>query len=169
MSDTSPILLADSAARVAIRTLGSALDEDAAAILAVATGAGTVQRGREVLAELRRNEAVELYGLFVGEGLVAVYALRRDTPANEITHLAVKEGERHKGYGRACLQDALRRSGARPLTVETDDDAVAFYKTCGFKIIGRRRHPSGTLRYRLGWHAPNRNRSAAHGDARVER
>ncbi len=89
MSDTSPILLADSAARVAIRTLGSELDEDAAAILAVATGAGTVQRGREVLAELRRNEAVELYGLFVGEGLVAVYALRRDTPANEITHLAV--------------------------------------------------------------------------------
>ncbi len=166
MSDASPILFADPAARGAIRVLNPALDEEAAAILAAATGAGTVQRGREVLAELRRNEAVELYGLFVGEELVAIYAFRRAAPANEITHLAVKEGERHKGYGRACLQHALRRSGARPLTVETDDDAVAFYKTCGFKIIGRRKHPSGTLRYRLGWHAPTRR--ATGRDARAE-
>jgi ribosomal protein S18 acetylase RimI-like enzyme len=166
VSDRFPILFADPAARAAIRTLDPALDEEAAAILAAATGAGTVQHGREVLAALRRNEAVELYGLFVGEELVAIYTLRRDTPANEITHLAVKEGERRKGYGRACLQDALRRSGSRPLTVETDEDAVAFYKTCGFKIIGRRKHPSGTLRYRLGWHAPARRGTGQ--DARAE-
>lgn len=157
MRDAAAMVVFDPAgpsARVVIRALDPALDEEAAAILAAATGAGTVQRGREVLAGLRGEEAVALYGLFAGDALVAVFSLRRDAMANEITHLAVKDGERHKGYGRACLQDALRRSGKRPLVVETDEDAVGFYKTCGFKVIGRRKHPSGTLRYRLGWHAP---------------
>ncbi|MGB3329397.1 MAG: hypothetical protein WBA46_10615, partial [Thermomicrobiales bacterium] len=52
------------------------------------------------------------------------------------------------------LTDALRRSGKRPLTAETDEDGLPFYKACGFKLVGRRVHPSGTVRYRIGWHAP---------------
>jgi len=155
VTDATPIALTELAARPIIRAFDPALDEDAAAILAATTGAKTTQRGREVLAGLRANDDVELYGMFVSEVLVAVLSLRRDAMANEVTHLAVKEGERHKGYGRLFLQDALRRSGKRPLTVETDEDAFGFYKTCGFKIVGRRKHPSGVLRYRLGWHAPN--------------
>ena len=149
-----PIALTDLAARPAIRTLDPALDEEAAAILAATTGAKTTQRGREVLASLRENDTIELYAMFVAGALVAVLSLRREAMANEVTHLAVKDGERHKGYGRAFLQDTLRRSGKRPLVVETDEHAVDFYKTCGFKIVGRRKHPSGVLRYRLGWHAP---------------
>lgn len=154
MPEETAITLTDLAARPVIRALDPALDEDAAAILAATTGAKTTQRGREVLAGLRADDAVELYGMFVDKALVAVLSLRRDAMANEVTHLAVKDGERHKGFGRAFLQDALRRSGKRPLVVETDEAAVGFYKTCGFKIVGRRKHPSGMLRYRLGWHAP---------------
>jgi hypothetical protein len=37
---------------------------------------------------------------------------------------------------------------------ETDEDGLGFYKACGFKLVGRRTHPSGTFRYRVGWHAP---------------
>ncbi|MBA2277457.1 MAG: GNAT family N-acetyltransferase [Chloroflexia bacterium] len=146
MSDTSTMVFIDPAARVEIRALDPGLDEDAAGILAAATGADTIERGREVLGEL--------CGLFAGGDLVAVYGLRRASTANEVTYLAVKAGVRRKGYGRACLRDALRRSGQRPLVAETDEGGVAFYKACGFKLVGRRTHPSGTVRYRLGWHAP---------------
>jgi len=160
VTDPAPIVFIDPAARVEIRALDPALDEEAAAIIAATTGAGTTQRGREMLGGLRADDAVELYGLFAGGALAAVYTLRREALANEVTHLAVKDGERRKGHGRACLQDALRRSGKRPLIVETAEDAIGFYKACGFKLVGRRKQPSGTVRYRLGWHAPRPAASA---------
>jgi ribosomal protein S18 acetylase RimI-like enzyme len=139
---------------VSIASLDPARDEAAAAILALATGTGRIERGREVIAGARSDPDAAIYGLSVGGALVAVYVLRKATLMNEIACLAVAEGHRRQGHGRACLYDALLRSGRRPLVVETDDDAVGFYKACGFKLVGKRKRPDGVVRYRLGWHAP---------------
>ena len=38
--------------------------------------------------------------------------------------------------------------------VEADETGFAFYKAIGFKMVGKRKRPDGTVRYRLGWHAP---------------
>src|SRR4051812_2787709 len=129
-------------------------DESAAAILAPATGAGTVERAREVIAEARTDPDTELLGLNIDGELAGLYLLHKVTLMNEITHLAIAERFQRQGYGRSCLFDALLRSGRRPLVVETDDDALGFYKRVGFKLVGKRKHPSGAIRYRLGWHAP---------------
>jgi ribosomal protein S18 acetylase RimI-like enzyme len=139
---------------VVIKYLLPDQDESAAVILAPATGAGTVERAREVIAAARTDPDTELFGLNIDGELAGVYLLHKVTLMNEITHLAIAEGFRRQGHGRACLYDALLRSGRRPLVVETDDDALGFYKRCGFKLVGKRKHPSGTIRYRLGWHAP---------------
>jgi len=141
-------------AAVSITPLGLEGDEAAAAILAAATGVGTIDGGREVINRTRSDPDSALYGLTVGDELVAVYVLRKVTLMNEIACLAVAEGHRRRGHGRACLYDALLRSGRRPLVVETDDDAFGFYKACGFKLVGKRKRSDGTVRYRLGWHAP---------------
>ena len=133
--------------------LDLARDEEAAVILAAATGAGTIDAGRSAVAEVRGGGG-EVYGLVAGGELVAVYATRQDGMAVEVAYLAVAEGQRRKGYGRVCLQDALRRAGRRPLVAETDDAGLGFYTACGFKLVGKRRHPDGGVRYRLGWHAP---------------
>ena len=139
---------------VVIKYLLPEQDESAAAILAPATGAGTVEQARDVIAAARTDPDTELFGLNIDGELAGVYLLHKVTLMNEITHLAIAERFRRQGHGRACLYDALLRSGRRPLVVETDDDAVGFYKRCGFKLVGKRKHPSGTIRYRLGWHAP---------------
>lgn len=158
MSDAKSMVFVDPALGIEIRPLTPAEDEAAAMIAAAATGDGTAERGREALRRLRTaDERANVYGLFAHGALVAVYGLRREGMANEIGPIAVKEGERRKGYGRSCLQDALRRSGRRPLVVETDEDGLDFYKACGFKLVGKRKDPSGTVRYRLGWHAPGRH------------
>jgi ribosomal protein S18 acetylase RimI-like enzyme len=141
-------------AAVSIAPLDPAHDEAAAVIVAAATGAGTVERGRKIIAEARSDADAAVFGLFAGEELAAVYVLRKANLMNEIACLAVDEAHRRRGHGRACLYDALLRSRRRPLVVETDDGAVGFYNACGFKLVGKRTRPDGVVRYRLGWHAP---------------
>jgi ribosomal protein S18 acetylase RimI-like enzyme len=141
-------------AAVSIAALDPGRDEAAAAVLAAATGAGTIEGGRAIIAEARNDPTAAVYGLTVDGELAAVYILRKVTLMNEIACLAVVEAHRRRGHGRACLYDALLRSGRRPLVVETDDESVGFYKACGFKLVGKRKRSDGGVRYRLGWHAP---------------
>jgi ribosomal protein S18 acetylase RimI-like enzyme len=137
-----------------VRALDPARDEAAAAILATCTFEGTVEAGRAILRAARADEASEVYGLTVRGDLVAVQILKKIPMSLEVTALAVAEGHRRQGHGRACLTDALRRAGKRPLVAESDEAGLPFYKAVGFKLVGRRTGPGGTPRYRLGWHAP---------------
>ncbi|HEU0165654.1 MAG TPA: GNAT family N-acetyltransferase, partial [Thermomicrobiales bacterium] len=114
--------------------------EDAAAaiILAPATGAGTAKAALAKIIELRAEEKAGFYGGYINGELIGAYGMRRDGMANTIAIIAVREDFRRKGIGRALLTDALYRSARRPLTAETDDEGLAFYKACGFKLVGRR-------------------------------
>lgn len=150
----SQLIFIDPKGQFEIKVLPSQDDDPAAVILAPATGVGTIEAATEAIAGLRDIEKSGLYGAYVDRDLVAVYGLQRDGMANVIAFIAVRSDHQRRGIGRACLQDALRRSGKRPLVAETDDDGLGFYKACGFKLVGRRVHPSGRVRYRLGWHAP---------------
>jgi GNAT superfamily N-acetyltransferase len=106
------------------------------------------------VAALRAEPDVDLIALTADGELVAAYALRRVKLMNELPLVVVTPGRRRQGFGRACLQDALRRSGKRPLVAEADEAARPFYLAVGFKLVGKRKDAAGTWRYRLGWHAP---------------
>ena len=138
----------------AVHPLDPARDEEAAAILAACTPDGTTAAGRALLAAARRDPDSTITGVVEGGTLVAVCVTRKVSMAVEVAHLAVADGRRRQGHGRACLQDALRRAGKRPLVAETDEAGLPFYRACGFKLVGRRKAPGGGARYRLGWHAP---------------
>jgi GNAT superfamily N-acetyltransferase len=120
----------------------------------VAEIVGSEDEARQLVAALRVDPTVTLYGMVIDGAPVAVIAVRKATMANEVALLAVAPGHRGQGLAKRCLSDALRRSGRRPLVVETDEACAQFYKACGFKIVGRRPDPGGGFRYRLGWHAP---------------
>lgn len=137
-----------------VKTLDPSLDEEAADILAACTSEGTVEQGRAVVNDARMDPNSSLFGLFVDGRLAGAYVLRKATMMNEISSLAIAAEHRRRGHGRMCLYDALLRSGKRPLVVETDDEALPFYKAVGFKMVGKRKGPDGSARYRLGWHAP---------------
>ena len=139
---------------IEIRPWPASRDEEAAMVLAPATGEGTPEAARRALAKIRAGGDDRVLGAVMRGELVGVYGLRRDGMANEVAIIAVAEPHRRRGIGRLLLQDALRRSGKRPLVAETDEAGLAFYKACGFKLVGRRKHPSGSFRYRVGWHAP---------------
>jgi ribosomal protein S18 acetylase RimI-like enzyme len=86
--------------------------------------------------------------------VVGGYVMIQIPMANEIVLLAVNPEYRRRGLGRMCCMDALFRSGKRPLVLTANDASVDFAKTVGFKIVGRRKQPDGTMLTRLGWHAP---------------
>jgi ribosomal protein S18 acetylase RimI-like enzyme len=86
--------------------------------------------------------------------VVGGYVMIQIPMANEIVLLAINPEYRRRGLGRMCCMDALFRSGKRPLVLTANDASVDFAKTVGFKIVGKRRQPDGTMLTRLGWHAP---------------
>lgn len=140
-----------------LRPLAAYDDASATKVLAEATGDNTAEAAQIVIERARESGSDRVIGGWLNDQLIGAYTIERDGMANQVTLIAVAPDFRLKGFGKTMLLDALRRSGRRPLTAETDDDALEFYKKCGFKMVGRRKHPSGVLRYRVGWHAPRHN------------
>lgn len=158
--NTAPIFI-DPDTGFELRPLPESDDAAAAQVLADATGEGTAEAAQIRIDQTRVGANNRVIGGWLHDNLIAAYTLERDGMANQIGIIAVLPEFRRQGFGRLMLTDALRRSGRRPLTAETDDDSIGFYKTCGFKMVGRRKHPSGVFRYRLGWHAPRNGSDAA--------
>lgn len=65
----------------------------------------------------------------------------------ELGHNCIRAAYKGQGLGKAQLQEALRRireSGARRITVTTDEDLIAAqknYEACGFVFLGYRENP----------------------------
>lgn len=127
---------------------------DGAAAQLLAVAAGDEASAAAAIAAARADGGEHLFGSIEGDDLVAAYLMVKRGMANEVTLIAVDPGLQGEGLGRACLRDALARSGKRPLVVEGDAQCRDFYAACGFKLVGKRPQSDGTVRYRLGWHAP---------------
>ncbi len=70
---------------------------------------------------------------------VAFYALAGQPPALELTHLWVDPEWMGRGVGSELLDHALhtaRAVGARELRIESDPNAVGFYRRRGARVIG---------------------------------
>ena len=83
-------------------------------------------------------------GRYKGDENIRVYALSLDgnykgivvfTSGKQVTirDIAVDSAYRNKGIGKALI-NFIFRLGAETVTAETDDDAVGFYKKCGFTV-----------------------------------
>jgi ribosomal protein S18 acetylase RimI-like enzyme len=137
-----------------VSALDSALDEAAAKLFARCPAIGSLEEARAMITTARASEREFLSGLIHEGNLAAVYLLRQVSMSNEIALLAVAAGQERQGFGKMCLYDALFRSGKRPIVALADETNLGFFKQCGFKLVGKRRGPDGSTRYRLGWHAP---------------
>lgn len=112
------------------------------------------ERAAPVLATLAELPDDQIFIALLRRQPVAAYAIRKDGLANDLPVIVVAADHRQQGMGRAMLQDALRRSGRRPLAAQTPEAVLPFFKACGFKLVGRRVQPSGEVWFRVGWHAP---------------
>ena len=81
------------------------------------------------------EEKRELWGVMDGGRILgAVQYYIRDDNVLYIASISVIEARRGQGIGRAML-DALKEQYSLPMELETDDDAVDFYRKCGFDAI----------------------------------
>jgi hypothetical protein len=121
---------------------------------AIIAGSTPAAQSAAMLETLALIPDPQVFGGFQHGVMVATYALRREGMTNDLALIVVVPGERKRGIGRTLLQDALRRSGKRPLAAQTPDTELGFFKACGFKLVGRRVQPNGDIHFRVGWHAP---------------
>lgn len=156
------LIFIDPASKFEIRAITPADYDDAAALLTqlpdvtsdAGSGAGSDEVARMLIVSILETPKAAILVAFEQRELVGVYALRRDGLANELAIIAVRPEKQRRGIGKLLLQDALRRSGKRPLAAQTPEATLGFFKACGFKLVGRRVQPSGAIHFRVGWHAP---------------
>lgn len=70
-------------------------------------------------------------GIYVG---IVVFGTGNGTA--EILDIAVKPEYRKHGIGRKLIDFIFTQFPIDNITAETDDEAVEFYKRCGFNVIG---------------------------------
>lgn len=81
---------------------------------------------------LARYEGEQFYAWEVDGKPMGICGFRIFRDKLEICHIAVSENAHGKGYGNAMIA-ALRDKYNMSIQAETDDDAVDFYRKCGFE------------------------------------
>jgi len=108
----------------------------------------TVEKMRRLAGEYGGDPNVSAYALYDGQEPVGVIVLRRITSCScEILGIATTPDHRAKGIGRKMVRHAVAQSGYAELLAETDDDAVDFYRKCGFVITSLGEKYPGIVRY----------------------
>ena len=97
-----------------------------------------------------------VYGCMRDGALVGILALSLPEDGTaEIVGIAVAEDARGQGIGAWLIAQAARAEGLKRLMAETDDEAVGFYRRCGFHATRLERSYDGTAvtRWRCVWDA----------------
>ena len=81
-----------------------------------------------------QNDHIVLLGAVEDNAVLGVIVLELHGGAAEIIGIAVLASHRQRGIGRQMVQFTMGLPNIRQLYAETDDDAVAFYRSCGFRI-----------------------------------
>lgn len=92
-------------------------------------------------------QLILLGGMYRGR-LAAFAAFDTDTDPVTIEYIAVDENARGHGFGTSLVGEIRQHSSRRPLYVETDDDAVDFYRRIGFATRAREADPRWPTRQR---------------------
>lgn len=111
----------------------------------------------------RLQKAIDLYRSGAGQrllgylsedaiiGLIGFHREGDDTIV--IDHISVTPEERSKGYGRGMILELLALENPAVLIVETDEEAVDFYRSSRFTVISMGEKYPGTERFRCTYRA----------------
>jgi len=90
--------------------------------------------------------ACKIDGVYAG-----IVVLKTENGTAEILDIAVNPKYRKKGLGKSLIDFIFNQFPIDTITAETDDDAVGFYKKCGFAVasVGA---VCDTKRYFCKWH-----------------
>lgn len=118
------------------------------AVLAHSIYNPTPERLHSRAAAYLADDDVLAYGAWQGEEAVGLVVLRNDPRETEILSIAVAPQARGTGAGRALVEHTRTTLACRSILAETDDDAVGFYRACGFQVESLGEKYPGVVRYR---------------------
>ena len=87
------------------------------------------------IAEMTRYISDPSVRIYIGkerDKIVGMLVLREDSDASEIVGVAVSESMRKCGIGKNMISKVLETEHPERIIAQTDDDAVGFYRRCGF-------------------------------------
>lgn len=103
----------------------------------------------KAIALYKDQDKFELYGYKEEETYIGIIGFHMDHTKNlVIDHLAVAPEYRRMGYGRGQILEILALKKPATLTVETDEEAVEFYRNIGFSISSLGELYPGVERFR---------------------
>lgn len=87
------------------------------------------------------------------DGAVCGVALLKHEGNNAFALLSIATAADHRrqGVARSLISFAATALQCAEIVAETDDDAVAFYRKCGFHIASLGEKYPGVIRYRCTW------------------
>jgi len=95
------------------------------------------QKAHPLLVSLNNNDINGIIGIDYSKA-----------PHGWITHIAVQPDLRKKGIGRSLINYVFKAFSLKSIALETDQDAVDFYRACGFTALEIPSKWSGIYRFR---------------------
>ena len=92
----------------------------------------TFEKYRNIMGELVSDAIVRIFLCETGDGIVGMLVLKKEVDKAEIVGIAVSSNYRRQGIARQMLQHAITEENLQAVFAQTDDDAVGFYRKCGF-------------------------------------
>jgi len=107
---------------------------------------------RTLLGRYQTDDRLALYVYLEDEQLIGLLGSEVSNGTGIIRHLAVKPHFRQMGYGRRMIEDWADWEGLQMIVAETDDEAVDFYRRCGFQVSSLGEKYPGVERFRCEKH-----------------
>jgi inorganic pyrophosphatase len=94
-------------------------------------GNPTEENVKNILVEYEKDTEKILYGYFVDKKLIGIMGIKKNLENNEILHFGIHPEYRGKHLG-SELMDFIKAK-KKTMILNTDDDAIEFYKGYGYK------------------------------------
>lgn len=117
-------------------------------VLAACHDQPTAEKMNALACAYQADASVSVYASIQGSAVRGVIAVRAVPESKiEIIGIAANEACRRTGTGTALIHHIREQFPGQPLFAETDDDAVGFYRRCGFNIVSLGEKYPGVIRY----------------------
>jgi ribosomal protein S18 acetylase RimI-like enzyme len=123
-------------------------DKDIISLLACCVGNPTEDKLIKTAEEDQQNANRFIMGYEPNGSILGFAGIEIIAPGQAVLlHIAVDPACRGQGIGKSMIGDIIRQFVLQRLEAETDDDAVGFYKNCGFEITCLGEKYPGCVRY----------------------
>ena len=109
--------------------------EEVKNLLAMAVGYPAPEKLRKLLDVVYDIEGQFLFVTLDKDKVIGIIGVDiTAAPHGWILHLAVRPDYRKRGIGRSLIDELMQKLALQSVSLETDQDAVGFYRACGFKV-----------------------------------